>query len=106
METEKKRNGCSVFMALVISMIVSTVFMTAGLLLYEKHYATRVYSFDLAEYSQTLAENVAMNKLTIEQANEALDKVDAMLERYGAERGSVILFTGAVRGNGVEQINP
>lgn len=106
METKKKRNCCSVWMALMISLVVSGAVMTAGLVVYDKYYSTKVYSFDLAAYSRNLAENVAMNKLTMEQANEALDKVDAMLEGYGARHGSVILFTGAIKGDGVEQINP
>lgn len=106
MESDEKQGQRSIWATLVISLVVSSIVMVCGLAMYDKHYSTKVYSFDLATYSQKLAENVAMNKLTMEQANEALDQIDAMLESYGARHGSVILFTGAIKGDGVEQINP
>jgi|GEM_PF-2697173 hypothetical protein len=103
---ESNRGQRGIWATAMVSLVVSTIVTVSGVMVYDKHYATKVYSFDLAAYSQDLAENVAMNKLTMEQANEALDKVNAILQGYGSRKGSVILFTGAVRGDGVEKINP
>lgn len=106
MITEKKRNGCSIWMSFLISLVVSIVVVASVMVVYEEKYATKIYTFDLAAYSQNLAEQVATQKMSMEQANEALDKVDRLIREHSEKKGSVILISDAVMGGNVETLKP